>query len=153
MISSEIALQAFSLVDGRGRAAGFGLFADRGGAGADGGAGTGLDPAALMPFAMTAMGLYMATIASTMPQFALLMMLVLLPLRALSSAMTPRESMAEIIQTIMLAAPNSHFVLLWQAILFRGAGFDIVWPQFPALAVIGSVLFRLALRRFCASLR
>lgn len=109
--------------------------------------------AALMLFAMTAMGVYMATLAGTMPQFALLMMLVLLPLQVLSGGMTPRESMPEIIQTIMLAAPNTHFVMLSQAILFRGAGLDVVWPQFLALVVIGTVLFALALRRFRGFLR
>jgi len=42
---------------------------------------------------------------------------------------------------VMQAAPTTHFVRLGGAILFRGAGFDIVWPQFLALAVIGAVLF------------
>ncbi len=104
--------------------------------------------AVLMLFAMTALGIFMATIAGTMPQFALLMMLVLLPLQVLSGGMTPRESMPEIIQFIMLAAPNTHFIMLSQGILFRGAGLDVVWPQFLALAVIGALLFRLALQRF-----
>jgi ABC-2 type transport system permease protein len=81
------------------------------------------------------------------------MMLVLLPLQVLSGAMTPRESMPEIIQFIMLAAPNTHFIILSQAILFRGAGFDVVWPQFLALAVIGGALFWLALQRFRAFLK
>ena len=64
------------------------------------------------------------------------------------ATITPRESMPEIIQTIMLAAPNTHFIILSQSILFRGAGIETVWPQFLALAAIGSVLFALALRRF-----
>lgn len=109
--------------------------------------------AVLMLFAMTALGIFMATIAGTMPQFALLMMLVLLPLQVLSGSMTPRESMPEIIQNIMLGAPNTHFIILSQGILFRGAGIETVWPQFLALAVIGAVLFWLALRRFRRFLR
>ena len=48
----------------------------------------------------------------------------------------------------MLAAPTTHFVELGQAILYRGAGMDVVWPQFLALAGIGSVLFALSLARF-----
>ncbi|WP_112313306.1 ABC transporter permease [Pseudogemmobacter bohemicus] len=107
----------------------------------------------LMLFAMTCLGIFLATIAGTMPQFALLMMLVLLPLQVLSGAMTPRESMPEVIQTIMLAAPNTHFIILSQGILFRGAGIETVWPQFLALAAIGLVLFRLALARFRKFLR
>ncbi|RXF70919.1 ABC transporter permease [Hansschlegelia zhihuaiae] len=104
-------------------------------------------------FATTCMGVFLATVAGTMPQFGLLLMLVLLPLQLLSGATTPRESMPEIIQTLMLAAPNTHFVILAQSILFRGAGIDVVWPQFAALIMIGSILFVLALRRFRAFLR
>ncbi len=48
----------------------------------------------------------------------------------------------------MLAAPTTHFVLLGQAILFRGAGLDVVWPQFAALALIGGALFAFSLARF-----
>jgi ABC-2 type transport system permease protein len=83
----------------------------------------------------------------------MLLMLVLMPLQVLSGGMTPRESMPDIIQNIMLVAPNTHFVILAQAILFRGAGISVVWPQFLALIVIGSVLFYFALQRFRAFLR
>jgi len=48
----------------------------------------------------------------------------------------------------MQAAPTTHFVALSQAILYRGAGFEIVWPQFLSLAVIGAVLFAFSLARF-----
>ncbi|CAH1687196.1 ABC transporter family protein YhhJ [Hyphomicrobiales bacterium] len=108
---------------------------------------------ALQLFATTSMGIFLATVAGSMPQFGLLLMLVLLPLQVLSGGMTPRESMPDIIQTIMLAAPNTHFVMLAQAILFRGAGLSVVWPQFAALLLIGGVLFVLALRRFRSFLR
>jgi ABC-2 type transport system permease protein len=56
--------------------------------------------------------------------------------------------MPDIIDFIMQAAPTTHFVPLAQAILFRGAGIDVVWPQFLALAAIGVVLFALSLARF-----
>ncbi len=48
----------------------------------------------------------------------------------------------------MLLAPTTHFVMLMQAILFRGAGFDVVWPQFLALGAIGALLFSAARFRF-----
>src|SRR5215510_9300787 len=104
-------------------------------------------------FAMTSMGIFLATVGGSMPQFGLLLMLVLMPLQMLSGATTPRESMPEIIQNIMLAAPNTHFVILAQAVLFRGAGLAVVWPQLAALLVIGAVLFFFSLRRFRAFLR
>jgi len=109
--------------------------------------------ATLMLFATTSLGIFLATVAGSMPQFGLLLMLVLIPLQLLSGGVTPRESMPEIIQTIMLAAPNTHFIILSQAILFRGAGFDVVWPQFLALAGIGAILFYFSLQRFRRFLR
>ena len=108
---------------------------------------------ALQLFATTSLGIFLATVAGSMPQFGLLLMMVLLPLQVLSGGVTPRESMPEIIQVIMYAAPNTHFVMLAQAILFRGAGLDVVWPQLLALAGIGTVLFLFSLQRFRAFLR
>jgi ABC-2 type transport system permease protein len=104
--------------------------------------------AALHLFAATSLGIFLGTVARSMPQFGLLLMLVLLPLEMLSGGTTPRESMPEIIQFIMLAAPTTHFVQLAQAILYRGAGLSVVWPQLAALVVIGTVLFTFALARF-----
>lgn len=104
--------------------------------------------AALCVFAMTSLGIYLATLARSMPQFGLLLVLILLPLQMLSGGMTPRESMPLLVQKIMLVAPTTHFVEIGQAILFRGAGLAVVWPAFLALLAIGIVLFLLSLRRF-----
>ncbi|HFH4096609.1 ABC transporter permease [Pseudomonas aeruginosa] len=99
-------------------------------------------------FAMTSLGIYMATLARTMPQFGLLLMLTLMPMNMLSGGATPRESMPQLVQDIMLIAPTTHFVDIGQSILFRGAGLDVVWKPFLALLAIGTVLFLLSLRRF-----
>jgi ABC-2 type transport system permease protein len=103
---------------------------------------------ALHLFATTAMGIFMATMTRSMPQFALLLILILLPLQMLSGGTTPRESMPELLQDLMLAAPTTHFTIAGQAILFRGAGLAIVWPQLLALLVIGALFFGIALQRF-----
>ena len=103
-------------------------------------------------FSTTSMGILLATVARSMPQFGLLMILVVLPLQMLSGGITPRESMPEIVQNIMLAAPTTHFTALAQAILYRGAGVDVVWPQLTAIMGIGTVFFVGALLRFRASL-
>ena len=104
--------------------------------------------AALHLFSTTALGILLATIARSMPQFALLMILVVLPLQVLSGASAPTESMPVAVQTIMLAAPTTHFVSLAQAVLFRGAGLEVVWPQLLANFAIGAAFFALALARF-----
>lgn len=104
--------------------------------------------AALHLFATTSMGIFMATMARSMPQFGLLIVLILLPLQMLSGGSTPRESMPQFAQIVMLAAPTTHFVSASQAILYRGAGLEVVWPQFLALLVIGTLFFVIALARF-----
>ena len=104
--------------------------------------------AALHLFATTSLGIFMATLARSMPQFGMLAVLVLLPLQLLSGNSTPRESMPALVQDVMLAAPTTHFVTAAQAILYRGAGLDVVWPPFLALAAIGAVFFAIALNRF-----
>lgn len=60
--------------------------------------------------------------------------------------------MPDIVQNIMLIAPTTHFVNLSQAILHRGAGFVVIWPQCIAIMAIGSVFFLLALSLFRHSL-
>lgn len=85
-----------------------------------------------------------------MPQLGLLMILVLLPLQMLSGGSTPRESMPQAVQDIMLTMPTTHFVSLAQAILYRGADFSIVWPQFLTLLAIGGVFL---LSRYCVFVR
>lgn len=103
---------------------------------------------ALHLFAATSLGIYLGTLARSMPQFGLLLMLVILPLEVLSGGTTPRESMPALVRFVMLGAPNTHYVMLAQAILFRGAGLSVVWPQLLSLTLIGSVLFSLSLARF-----
>lgn len=104
--------------------------------------------AALHLFATTALGIYLATLARSMPQFGMLLILVLIPLELLSGGVTPRESMPALVRDLMLAAPTTHFVAAAQAVLYRGAGLAVVWPQYLAIAVIGTVFFTIALARF-----
>ena len=103
---------------------------------------------ALHLFATTSLGIFLGTVARSMPQLGLLMVISVLPLLMLSGAITPFESMPDWVQKLMLAAPTTHFVSLAQAILYRGAGISVAWRQFAALAVIGTVLFSLSLARF-----
>lgn len=103
-------------------------------------------------FFSTALGIFLGTIARSMPQFGLLFMLVVLPMNLLSGANTPLESQPEILQTIMQAVPATHFVSFAQAILYRDAGFDIVWPKFALVVAIGGLFFAFAAARVRKSL-
>jgi len=108
---------------------------------------------AVQLFCTASLGILLATIAGSMPQFGLLLMLVLFPLQILAGGMTPIESMPDFLQTVMLFTSDTHFIQFAQAVLFRGAGLDAVWHQLVIMLAIGSALFVIALWRFRASIR
>lgn len=99
-------------------------------------------------FSVASLGIFLATIARSMPQFGLLALPVFLVLNMLSGGTTPLDSMPEWLQKIMQFSPTTHFVSLSMAILYRGAGFAEVWQNFAAVAGMGLVFFLAALARF-----
>ena len=103
---------------------------------------------AIYLFFATAVGILLGTIARSMPQLGLLFMLVFLPMNMLSGSNTPLESMPRWLATLMQASPSTHFVSFAQAILYRGAGFAVVWREFLLTGVIGGLVLLLALVRF-----
>jgi ABC-2 type transport system permease protein len=99
-------------------------------------------------FFATAIGIFLGTVARSMPQLGLLLILVALPMNLLSGANTPVESMPPLLRTIMQAVPSTHFVWFAHAILYRGASFDVVWLHYVVVALAGALLLVLAMLRF-----
>jgi ABC-2 type transport system permease protein len=106
----------------------------------------------LMLLSTTSLGIFMGTIAKNMPQLGMIFILTILPLMMLSGSFTPFESMPEILQSIMFLTPTSYFVEISQAILFRGAGIEVVWQSLVAIFAIGIVFFFFSLFMFRKSL-
>jgi ABC-2 type transport system permease protein len=102
-------------------------------------------------FFACAIGIFLATVARSMPQLGLLFMLIYMPMNLLSGSNTPLESMPPWLAAVMEASPSTHFVSFAQSILYRGAGIDVVWPQFAMVAGIGGFFFVLAVLRFRSS--
>lgn len=107
-----------------------------------------LAAAACYLFAAASIGIFLGTLARSMPQLGLLIILSIIPLLLLSGGVTPRESMPAIVGNIMLGAPTTYFVRLAQGILYRGAGLDVVWRDLLAMTAVGAVFFNVALFRF-----
>jgi ABC-2 type transport system permease protein len=99
-------------------------------------------------FAIASLGILLATIANTMPQFALLAIPVFLILNMLSGGISPLESMPEPLQVGLQISPAMHYVKFAQAVLYRGAGANVVWPHLVMLGILGSLFLTLALSRF-----
>ena len=103
-------------------------------------------------FSVTSLGIFLATLARSMPQFGLLAIPVVVVMYLLSGGTTPLDSMPTLLQNVMQVSPSTHYVAFAQAILYRGAGFDVVWPNFAAIVTIGTVLFLVSLARFRVTL-
>jgi len=107
---------------------------------------------AIYLFAVTSLGILLATVANSMPQFALLSIPVFVLMFLLSGSFTPFESMPRALQAIMDLSPSTHFVRFAQAVLYRGARIDVVWRDLLIMAGLGAGFVAIALYRFKAML-
>lgn len=99
-------------------------------------------------FAITAIGIFLATVARTMPQFGLMAIPLFIIINMLSGGITPLDSMPPWLQRTMQISPSTHYSTFAQAILFRGATLSMVWRELAAFSVIGVFFFAGALMRF-----
>jgi ABC-2 type transport system permease protein len=105
--------------------------------------------AAIYALVVAALGIMLGTLATTMGQFGLLAMPVLMVTQLLSGSSTPMETMPVWLQYVMRTiSPTPHFVSFAQAVLFRGADITLVWRSMVAMMIIGVVYFVVAHRRF-----
>lgn len=99
-------------------------------------------------FSVTALGIMLATLVRSMPQFGLLAFPVFIVMNLLSGGNTPLESMPVFLQNVMQFVPSTHFVSFSQAVLFRNATLSMVWPDMAKMLVIGTVYTIFTLSRF-----
>jgi len=99
-------------------------------------------------FSVTALGIMLATMVRSMPQFGLLAFPVFIVMNLLSGGQTPLESMPLWLQKTMQFVPSTHFVSFSQAVLFRDANPSMVWPDLAKMFAIGSAYSVFTLSRF-----
>lgn len=99
-------------------------------------------------FSVTALGIMLATVVRSMPQFGLLAFPVFIVMSLLSGGQTPLESMPILLQKIMQFVPSTHFVSFSQAVLFRNASLNMVWPDMAKMFLIGCAYMVFTLSRF-----
>jgi ABC-2 type transport system permease protein len=99
-------------------------------------------------FSVTALGIMLATLVRSMPQFGLLAFPVFIAMSLLSGGQTPLESMPILLQRVMQFVPSTHFVSFSQAVLFRNATPSMVWPDVSKMFLIGSAYTLFTLSRF-----
>jgi ABC-2 type transport system permease protein len=99
-------------------------------------------------FSTLGLGLLVSTISSTQQEAMMTGFLLIMPLMLLSGFMFPVSSMPVPFQWLTLLNPLRHFLDIVRAVFLKGAGLDALWPQFLALALIGTTVLTLAIRRF-----
>ena len=106
----------------------------------------------LYQVSVASLGILLATFTGSMGQFGMLGLPILIALNLLSGGVTPMESMPHWLQILMQIFPTPHFVTFAQAVLFRAAGINIVWPQLVAMGITTIVYFSISLIRFRGAL-
>ena len=108
--------------------------------------------AAVYLWAASAIGMLLGTLARSMAQFALLVIMVIIPVIMLSGGMGAVESQPDTVQKLTQALPSRHFLAFAKAVAFRGAGLSAVWSQLLMMAGLGAAFFAASLLLFRRSM-
>ena len=103
-------------------------------------------------FAAAAIGILLGTLARTMAQFALLILLTIVPMMMLSGGVGPIESQPDFVQPFSWFLPSRHFMEFAQAVVFRGADINVVWPVLLKMGGLGFGFFSISLLLFRRSI-
>lgn len=104
--------------------------------------------AGLYLFSAAAFGVFLATVARSMAQYALLVILAIMAIQFLSGGETPVETQPDWLQSLTLLLPSRHFISASQAIVFKGAGLATVWAELAAIVGLGLALLAGSLALF-----
>jgi ABC-2 type transport system permease protein len=103
--------------------------------------------AALSLFLVGALGLGLVVSSLAESQEVAFQMAILasfLPTLMLSGFIFPIASMPPFLQGVTYLVPARYFLTALRAIVLKGAGLSVVWPQLAALAVVAAVVLTLA---------
>ena len=93
-------------------------------------------------------GLFISTISQTQQQALMSSFFFYLPAVLLSGFMFPISNMPEPAQWLTYLNPLRYFLIIIRDIFLKGSGWEILWPQFAALMVLGAVLLLISSLRF-----
>ena len=93
-------------------------------------------------------GLFISTISRTQQQAMMTMFFFFVPAILLSGFIFPIANMPEIVQYLTYLNPLRYFLVIIRGIFLKGNGFEILWPQMLALAILGSAVFTFSSLRF-----
>jgi ABC-2 type transport system permease protein len=72
----------------------------------------------------------------------------IMPFFMLSGFVFPIANMPEVVQWLTFLNPLRFFLVILRGIFLKGVGLEVLWPQYLALAVLGTIVFSGAIGRF-----
>jgi len=93
-------------------------------------------------------GVLVSTVSQNQGQAVMLALMTLLPQFLLSGLIFPVEAMAAGVRWLAYVLPLKYFIDVARGVLLRGAGAEALWLPLTMLAVLGVVVFTLAVARF-----
>jgi ABC-2 type transport system permease protein len=108
---------------------------------------------AVYVFAMTGVGVFIASISRNLAQVGLLSLLLLTPMIYLSGKFTPPEAMPGPLLAVMYLQPTHYYLDLVFGILLKGAGVRLLWPSIATMAGLGMAIFAAAMWQFKRQMR
>jgi len=93
-------------------------------------------------------GLFASTIANTQQEAMLTVWMTLLPSIFLAGFFFPLDAMPPVLQWISYAMPMRYYLVIIRALLLKGVGLEVIWPEVVALIIFAVVIMGAAMLRF-----
>ena len=85
-------------------------------------------------------GMVISVISKTQQQAFLLVMMIAMSDFMFTGYAAPVEGMPKIVQVFAKFIPAHHWLEIMRAIMIKGAGLEVIWPNVLALALLGLVI-------------
>lgn len=93
-------------------------------------------------------GLFISTVSQTQQQALMSAFFFYLPAVLLSGFMFPIENMPEPAQWITYLNPLRYFLVIIRDLFLKGVGLEVLWPEYLAQALLGTLLLGFSAARF-----
>jgi ABC-2 type transport system permease protein len=93
-------------------------------------------------------GLLISTVSQTQQQAMMSAFFIIFPAMLLSGFAFPIENMPLPVQWLTLFNPLRYYMVVIRAIFLKGIGLAALWQQLAALALVGTAVLSLAVKRF-----
>ncbi len=93
-------------------------------------------------------GLLISTVSSTKQQAVMTTFFFAMPFFMLSGFVFPISNMPAAVQWFTYLNPLRYMLVVIRGIFLKGVGLEVLWPQFLALTILGTLVFCGAVNRF-----